>query len=768
MLKFKDFLYTQDLFDLEQLFEAVDDHQPLNGKWDQPLTPSINHARYRFDVPGDNCGPGCYAVSVSGSPDSGVSISFSRAGSYSDQHKGVGTTVFKGVLKALSEYITALKPKSLSWSAVTKSVPHPETGKIVNPEARAHVYEGWALRNLFPDKYVGMEGQWIRRDVYDTKYVPQGFPTVPEGITGESSSGAKREALDKMRQDYQANQDEIYRRREEEQRREREEREQRRRERMASALADPQRNPGGVQEGDIVFLANPESNRRISSYYRNNPAKVTRIELYSNDDENSDLWATVRFADSDDIESNSFYGEEVQLRISEFVKATPEAIEELRRRREERIRREEEERRQEEERQRQRQERMQARVVDPEHNPEGIKEGDIVYLANAEDEYRVPSSYADKPGKVERVISGYYGDDEEGEVYASVRFATSDDPGNDDFNGRPFNVKVSNLKKATPEHLADRERRRQEFIANLISSQETNPNGVQEGDEIITNIPGTSAENEQNGLRGKITKFKPERNQLFAYVDWDAHAQTIIFRNIHSAVDVKFLHKATPEEIQRIARQRREREIEQQVQRNREVQQRRTQGFQSNAGDQSPEDLEALINHPANPQHLKPGDYVTVVSGYRNRGRGGIIVSLEKPYWSSDNVTAYVRFHGSRAAQPTRFWSIAELQRDESEQAQALQSRQQQQQDRQQRIATATNGLQIGDTVSVASGVHRGKTGRIVGFRASGQNISVTIATHDGNFNVNARAIARESAQPVAAESLSFFRYFLDKYHEVV
>lgn len=763
MLKFKDYLYSEDLLILDRLVEGVEDHQPLNGKWVRPLEPSNNHAEYKFDVPGDNCGPGCYAVNISGNPKEIVSISFSRSGSYMDQHKGVGMEVFKGVLKALSEYVSVLKPKGLSWSAVAKRTPNPKTGKIINPEARAHIYEGWATRYLFPDKYVGMKDRWLRRDIYDSEYVPKGFPPVPEGVTSDSPSGTKKEVLEKMRKEFESKKDEIERIEREHEQRRRDEEERERRAEIAAALADPEKNPEGIQEGDIVFLADPE-NQNVSRRYRENPAKVERIDLYSI------LYATVRFSNDEEI-GDDFYGENAQLKITEFRKATPEAIEDMRRKREERLRREEEERRQAEERERQRQERIQARIAHPEHNPEGIKEGDIVYLNDPDnEEHRLPYDYRERPGKVERLMTGYYGHEEEGDVYATVRFSTRDGVSPSDeseFNGRQFNILVSKLKKPTPEYIADRERQRQELIANLISSEESNPNGVQEGDEVITNIPNSTPENEQNGLRGKITRFKPERDGLYAYVSWDDHAQRILWRNLGSALDVKFLHKATPEGIQRISRMRRDSEIEQQIQRNRERQNRRTQGPVNQTTGQTEEELQELINSPSNPQHLKPGDFVKVV-GWQNRGRSGVIVSLEKPYLSSHAVIAYVRFHGSRAARPTRFWSLDDLERDTSQQAQALQGRQQQQRDRLERIAAATNGLQIGDAITVASGVHRGKSGRIVGFRASGQNIIAAIATHEGNFNVNARAIARETAQPVAAESLSFFRYYLDKYNEVI
>lgn len=649
MLRFKDFLFFDDL---DRIVEGIDDHQPLDGRWDNPLSSSNNYATYKFNVPGDDCGTThspCYAVSISGSPTNPVSIAFSRGGSYSDQHRGVGMTVFKGVLKALSEYITTLKPAGLSWSAVQKSVPNPHTGKIVNPEARAHVYEGWAVRNLFPEKYVGMQGQWIRRDLYDSQYVTTGYPPVPEGISGDSSSGEKTAALEKMKE-------------------------------------------------------TAENNRR---------------EIAQREDERREAERESQRAETE--------------------------------------RRQEEERRLRVERDRVRQERIAAATDSPEQNPNQLKDGDTVFIDG--EASNVPFNLKEMPAKVVGFRMGQYRDDDHSdELYVQIQFASEEHDPN--FNGAIYFVDAKELKKESPEFAAQRETRRQEVLAQLVSNREVNPNGVQEGDNIITDIEGASADNEQNGLLGKITRFKPGNGQLDAFVDWDEHAKQVLTRYLGQAVSVKFLKKATPEVMQQITHTRREAEIERQVQasRNRRPQ-RQAEEPQSTA------DIEALVNHPANPQHFRPGDLVKV-NGWRHNGRGAVILSLEKPYWSEDNISANVRFHGSRAARPTRVWSLSELERDTSPQAQALQTRQQQQQDRQQRISSGTNGLQIGDTITVSTGVHRGKTGRILSFRTSGQNITAVVASHEGNFNVNVRAIAN-NAQPVAAESLSFFRYYLDK-NEVI
>lgn len=636
-MNFKDFFYVDDF---DQLFEALEDHQPLDGKWIVPLDNNVSSHVYKFNVPGDDCGTKnipCYSVNIYGNPTENVSISWKRKDSYEDQYLGVGKIVFKGVLSALKEYILAKNPAKISWTAISKSTPHPETGKITNPQARAHVYDGWAVRHIFPDKYIGLDGKWIRRDLYDKEYVDNGYPPVPEEVNADSSSRDKIHALEQMKEKIKANRDEIDRKANERQQAE-------------------------------------EERRRI---------------------------------------------EQEILRAEE------------QRQRAERIRIEEEE--------------LQAVINDVQKNPNGIKKEDIVSQPD--------NSNRPFPGKVTN-FQKYYDDDYQLALRALVDFARDEE--DEDFShGNKFWVDAKQLHKETPEISAAREQRRQEDLATFVQNPEFNPHGIQEGDDIVTFMED-HPNSEQNGLLGKVKKLKLNAMKTFmtAFVDWDEHAKEIIGVNQNVGVSVKFLRKSTPEERVNIQRKRREHEIEQQVQTNRERQERRIP--------QEPEinsDIEELINHPANPQHLKPGDLV-IVTGYQNRGRKGSIVSLEKPYYSSDHVSAYIKFHGSRAARPTRVWSLGDLEKDTTSTATAIQTRQQQQRDRQIRLSTATNGLQIGDVISVATGIHRGKEGRIVSFRTSGQNVSAIVATTEGQFSVNIRAITAPSR---VAESFSFYHYFQNR-----
>lgn len=152
--------------------------EPKDGKW---ITPS----RYEFNVEGDPCIDAkgqpdetgvrrCYSVSITGGEE-GISVSFYRNGSVDDQNLGVGQDVFDGVRKALSEYITKNKPKVINWSPVMNSK---------SKNSREKAYEIWSIKALWPDLYVSPQvNQWIRRDVYDSKYVPFGYPPVPKNAS---------------------------------------------------------------------------------------------------------------------------------------------------------------------------------------------------------------------------------------------------------------------------------------------------------------------------------------------------------------------------------------------------------------------------------------------------------------------------------------------------------------------------------------------------------------------------------------------------------
>ena len=661
--------------ELERLIaEGIKDHQPTDGRWDRPLEGNDSNV-YRFNIASDPCGSQsrpCYQVNLN-NHNGEVSISFSRDGSHSDQYRGVGLEVFKSVLKALIEYITVKKPNKLSWSAIRKSVANPSSGKITNPEARAHVYEAWALRHLFPEKYVGMDGQWLRRDIYDKEWVPNGFPPIPDNINDNSPSGEKRRVLEDLQE----------------------------------------------------------------------KARKNRTEIQSREHERREA--------------------------------------ENRRQREEQERREAERRRQEEEAERRRQEVIRQALEDPEKNPNGIKEGDVVYLfgITLSDEWGMEN----RLGRVHGFQFGSYrygSSDESDPVHAVVTFTDEEEDIGDDFNGRTGYIALDRLKKESPEGRADRERRKQERIQAALASQEKNPNGIQQGDEIISWMGDDSVGSKQNGFRGKVREIEVDRwNNVTAKVDWTPEAAEALSsssgRNVNNlSVGVGNLKKATPEIVEEIRRKMREHDIEQRVTSGRERWQSRTR----HAGEEEeerPQDLATdttpendLTNHPGNPLHLKVGDLVKLRNppryGRQSRRRhfNGTLVRLEKSY-NNSYVTGYIKFHGSNT-RPYRVWNIAnEIDRDDSEATSLLMAQQQVRQQRAQRAIASTGGHNIGDTVTVVNGRHRGKSGRIVNFRASGANMNAVIAPMDGeDFSVNVNMLQPPaSTQPPAAESFSFRDYLM-------
>jgi hypothetical protein len=567
--------------------------------------------------------------------------------SYADTHKGVGMEVFKGVLKALSEYITAKKPAKLYWSAVSKSVPNPVSGKISNPEARAHVYEAWAVRHLFPEKYIGMDGQWLRRDIYDKEWVPNGYPPVPEDLKDSSPPGEKRRVLEDLQEKTRRNRTEIARRE-----RERAEAEERRQ-----------------QE--------EEERRREQIRRQREEARLRRLE------------------------------------------------------------------------------RIQQELQDPEKNPQGIQLDDVVYLKDPDD--YDDFDYANRIGKV---IQFMHGDRYEGDSDTlSAQISWPSDDQDTDFSGGTKWFPVARLKKETPEGKAERERAFLAKKAAAIADPEQNPNGVQEGDDVITSM--NDPHSPHHGMLGKLKEIILTRYGIKGFVDWDDTAKEVFGRRHDWPTNIDFLKKATPEIIRQVRQARREADINKEVERGRE---RHTRSISPEV--QQPEDLQAVINHPGNPLHLKPGDHV-IYDGYvrgRRYGSGpyrGYIVSINIAHRDENRVEALIRLHGSTAQRAVGIWNVSQLQRDESPESQEILNRQQRQQQRRERLTNAVGGHNIGDSVNVVSGIHRGKSGRIVSFRMSGQTASAVIAQLEGpNINVRVSALQPPANTPApTAESFSFRDY---------
>lgn len=240
-------------------------YEPENGHWEPPLEQNTSYHRFYFSIPSEElkfCSGDsqvgyrrlpCYSLNISNSGGD-ISISFKHEYTgYTDRfgEGGKGREVMNSVLHGLSQYLERHKPKTMSWSAVSKS-----RAGAVNPQARGKVYAMWATKNLYPDQYVPIRNDyWVRRDVYDREYVPRGYPS-PNEFPGSPLKSA-REFMDA----YEKAQRDIYRREEEERERnyERQQRldrrnaRQREREELERLIASPASNPQQLQVGDEVI-----------------------------------------------------------------------------------------------------------------------------------------------------------------------------------------------------------------------------------------------------------------------------------------------------------------------------------------------------------------------------------------------------------------------------------------------------------------------------------------------------------------------------------
>lgn len=273
MLNFSDFLSKRDsdfvdefYFVVERTEAEIEALQIKDGRW---TSLSATSGTYVFNVEGDDCSPSmndpCYEVSIGGdvnNPFYGVGISFYRGGSTQDVRGGHGPEVFKGVEKAIFEFLKKNNPVSLSWSPVRTHAVNPVTGAVTNPEGRRSVYEILSIKSLFPEKYVSVQqNHWIRRDYYDRVFVPNGFPAVPEGLTQSSNPGKKKEAMEKMRKEASEvssdNQDRlqsaVQREAEEERHRNIRRNAERRHSELGEILEDPVQNPQGLRIGEEAW-----------------------------------------------------------------------------------------------------------------------------------------------------------------------------------------------------------------------------------------------------------------------------------------------------------------------------------------------------------------------------------------------------------------------------------------------------------------------------------------------------------------------------------
>lgn len=673
-----------DLDFLESLIAEDTSISVLDGRWERPLAKNQSN-RYFFNVPGDTCGIDdpetlrknpCYEVNIS-NIDGKISVAFkNKLTMYKDvdvptvDGRNVGDATIKGVLKAVGEYITTVNPSSISWTPVGKYKINKKTGEVTNPEARKVVYEYWALKNLFPDKYVGMGNNWIRRDVYDKEYVTTGYPEVPENLHIDSGPGTKRKAYEELQEKIRNNASEIsqnetkreqlaQKRIQQERKIAEEENRRRKEEALKQALNDESKNPAKIQKGDIVLL---------------------------NIGEDNPGWQTISNLNSS-----------AEMRIRGRIRNNSNLLNTI---------------------------------------------GEV-------DSFRFGS---------------YYGDDDD-LLYAYVKFARDpEDQAHHGFSGQHDYVPIMLLKKESEENKTNRLQKKDEIVNRLLSDRYQNPNNIQKNDDVIY-YDEYKDDDSKNGLIGKIQDFKPSSagNYINAKIAWNEEALQKLSGQEDFNVDAYYtlykLNKATPEKVQEIRRKLRQKDIEKRVTAGQERWTTRSQQATPSSVDAAQEDY---TNHPDNPLHLKPGDPVVLNPNYyRGRRRSNyraILVRIEKR-WYGDRLEAYIRFIGS-SAEPYRVGFLEALSRDDSPETQQYLAQQQRRQERAQRASSGTGGHNIGDEVTVLTGRHRGKTGRIVSFRMAGTNMNALIAPLDGeDFTVNVNMLQPPVSTMVPNENCCFKDY---------
>lgn len=199
----EDIIWLESVADISKVMDTHwEDQLPTKKEIESGKKSSPIHAIFRFNVIGDGCADDsnvddpcncetvngistCYKVAFTGRPEDGVTVSFARGdeiqdirASYIENGKRtlVGANVFTGVKMALEQYMKALDPISVQWNISTAV--DASRGAV-----RDKTYNTWFSKNLFPHKLIGIQGYWVKREVYDNEFVPNGFPKVPETVT---------------------------------------------------------------------------------------------------------------------------------------------------------------------------------------------------------------------------------------------------------------------------------------------------------------------------------------------------------------------------------------------------------------------------------------------------------------------------------------------------------------------------------------------------------------------------------------------------------
>jgi hypothetical protein len=332
---FADWCINEEIKELDVLSEIFDANeissfQPKNGHWSNEPADAPGSYVYYFDVEGDpeTCGSDpCYSAVVS-YQNGAAYIAFKHANTqYKDRGgeggtwdkagadiRKLGSIVMYSVLKALMEFIQKVNPNKLNWSAVSKS-----RNNANNPGARKKVYFAWAVKNLFPDKYVPTnEQEWWSVNYYNQQKEDD-WPEIPQSSGNRAAKTFIQEVASKIREKEEREEREQEER-EQEQARQLEARRQQIRDSLPQLLQDPQHNPNGVNVGDITIFN--------SNFYRHrNTHEIKSIEVSFDDTWDNNSITPKLIAKTQTATGYGSYGnwiEQNQLFVKELKKYEPQ------------------------------------------------------------------------------------------------------------------------------------------------------------------------------------------------------------------------------------------------------------------------------------------------------------------------------------------------------------------------------------------------------------------------------------------------------------
>lgn len=301
----------------------------------------------------------------------------------------------------------------------------------------------------------------------------------------------------------------------------------------------------------------------------------------------------------------------------------------------------------------------------------------------------------------------------------------------------------------TPEQAINKQEEFWNYVLEnyLLKQKKLNPDFINFGDRVVY-----FDENRQEKFKGKIIRFEFSSNisghhALLGHVEFDdmnANAHSAFYRfekaslNVYK-INLKNLYKDDETLDVKIQQNKKQKEIEKKIAKNKNIQNRRSR--RSNSIVNPSETSQSFIDHPENSLNLRIGDNVLINAStwnrvnYRRRRRGRIPTRDQKGIilnFSLEGSTLLANVKNTRTEEMV--WvAVRFLTKDESLTTQRVANRQSTQQ---QLIAAISNSnIQIGDSVRITRGRHSGKSGRILNFRMVNGNPSAIIASVEENRN---------------------------------